>query len=123
MSLVSRQLRSICSDVLTEVLLFPSVDPHPRRYKHKDYLAEYRSDLREVICIRTRTLNVLRDPLRAFRVKEIHVTGEIPTMVWNRRKAALEDTDDYMHFKELQELELRKLASCLPRATRLRSLR
>jgi hypothetical protein len=109
--------------VLTEVLLFPSVDPHPRGHKYKDYPAEYRSDLREVIRVRTRTLNVLRDPLRAPRVKEIHVTGEIPTMVWNRRKADLVDTDDYMHFKGLQELELRKLASCLPQATRLRSLR
>jgi hypothetical protein len=106
----------------TEVLLFPSVDPHPRGYKYKDYLAEYRSDLREVIRIRTRTLNILRDPLRASRIKEIHIMGEIPKMVWNRKKAALEDTDDYMHFKALQELKLYELASYLPRATRLRSL-
>jgi len=109
--------------MLEEVLLFPSADPHPRRYKYKDYLDDYRSDLQTVIRIRNRTLDVLRDPLRASRVKEIHVTGEIPKMVWNRKKADFEDTDDYVHFKALQELELRDLASYLPRATNLQSLR
>lgn len=123
MLLVSKQLWSICNDILAEVLLFPSADPHPRRHKYKDYLPEYRSDLQAVIRVRNRTLNVLRDPLRAPRVKEIHVTGEIPKMVWNRKKAVLEDTDDYIHFKALQELELRDLASHLPKATNLQSLR
>jgi hypothetical protein len=109
--------------MLAEVLLFPSANPHPRRHKYKDYLDEYRSDLQTVIRIHGRTLDALRDPLQAPRIKEIHVTGEIPKMVWNRRKKVLEDTDDYAHFKELQELKLRDLASLLPRATGLRSLR
>jgi hypothetical protein len=123
MLLVSKQLLAICSSILTEVLLFPSADPHPRRYKYRDYEAEYRSDLQAVICVRDRTLGVLRDKLQAPRVKEIHVTGEIPKMVWNPKKKILEDTDDYKRFKALQELELRDLASLLPQATGLRSLR
>src|SRR4051794_18000996 len=90
MLLVSKQLWAICSDMLAEVLLFPSANPHPRRHKYKDYLTEYKSDLRAVIRIRDHTLDVLRDPLRAPRVKEIHVTGEIPKMVWNRKKAVFE---------------------------------
>lgn len=120
---MSKQLWAICSGILAEVLFFPSANPHPRRHKYKDYQAEYRSDRQAVIRIRDRTLSVLRDNLQAPRVKEIHVTGEIPKMVWNWEKAVLEDTDDYMHFKALQERELDRLASLLPRATGLRSLR
>jgi hypothetical protein len=123
MLLVSKQLLAICSGMLAEVLLFPSVDPHPRRHKYKDCEAEYRSDLQAVIRIRDRTLGVLRDKLQAPRVKEIHVTGEIPKMVWNPEKKVLEDTDDYKRFKALQELGLRELASLLPQATGLRFLR
>jgi hypothetical protein len=122
MSLVSKRLMAICNDKLAEVLLFPSVNPHPRRHKYKNY-NQYRSDLQAVVHVRDRTLEVLRDPLRAPRVKEIHVTGEIPKSVWNQKKGILEDTDDYEHFKALQELELRELASLLSRATGLQSLR
>ena len=120
--LVSRFLRDVAQDILAESIYYPSVDPHPQRYKYKRNTELYTIDLRKTINQRARVLHTLRTPDKATKIRKITITGQVIRSIWNDAKRRFQDSVYSQVRRSLQEREIQKLAGLLPNAINLQRL-
>ena len=120
---VNKSLRAVSQEILAQTLIYPSVDPHPQQYEYKDDLRLYKVDLEKTMLKRAQIIRVLKDPEEARRVRELCVTGRVPSVVWNEEHRHYRESTDVPARLSLQEVEIEELARVLPNAVNLRSLR